>query len=539
MGFGGEFSVLELDGTRLTAVTALVSNGRVEVTRWLSAVLPETVAVDDAMAVGHWIGSEFRRAGLPRGRVLLAVARGDIVLKQLSIPAGADASDADIAGVVRLQLVRQLTMPLDGAVIDYAAGGEEGAARLVLAGAMPAERVAWCRDVAKAAGMKLRRIGLRCFGAAALLADLSQRRAGPVLGVSIGAGSTEFVVVDDGQMVLARAADLARPGSRAEIDSFAERVAVEAKRTWMSFRAMRAGVEGPVAVALGEGDLAKRVAERCAAALEARGETLAIPASVTCPSHMPESDRAAAAPLVGLLLEQVVGRPTLDFANPRKLPDTAARRRQLAMAGVLGLILLGGGAYVGASQKLASIEHEITMLRERESKLRGQRDRMAIDHARVTHAELWSGARIDWMAHLKALGDQLPEPSVARLEEIRGRMAGDGVFAPSGSAYLSGKWTTRQVGVFDLTGVMDDRRAAEQLRDRLLSGGVYAVEVRGADVENRFSLELSTDLAAPPSIEPPGEPPPANGEAKPAASESSEGGKAPKAKPAPKKAGAS
>jgi len=532
MGLGGEFSVLELDGACLTAVTASVSNGRVEVTRWLTAIRPETVAQDDANAVGHWIGSEFKRAGLPRGRVVLAVARGDIVLKQLSIPAGANASEADIAGVVRLQLIRQLTMPLEGAVIDYAAGGEDGTSRFVLAGAMPAERVAWCRNLAKAAGMKLRRIGLRCFGAAALLADHSQRRAGPVLGVSVGAGSTEFVVVDDGQMVLARAADLVRPGSRAEIDAFAERVSVEAKRTWMSFRAMRAGVEGPVAVVLGEGDLARRVAERCGATLEARGETLAIPPSVTMPSHMPESDRASAAPLVGLLLEQVVARPTLDFANPRKLPDTAARRRQMVMASVLGLIVLGGGAYVGATQKLSSIEAEITQLRERETKLRGQRDRMALDHARVTHAELWSGASIDWLGHLKALGDQLPEPSVARLEEIRGRMGGDAVFTPSGNTYLAGKWTSRQVGVFDLTGVMDDRRAAELLRDRLLSGGIYAVEVRGADVENRFSLELSTDLATPPPIE--------RTEEMPAGDAKQEGanGAGSKGKPAARKAGA-
>src|SRR2546421_341402 len=78
-------------------------------------------------------------------------------------------------------------------------GGQDGTVG-VLAGAMPADRVRWWREIASGAGLNLRRIGLRCAGGAALLAELSQRRAGPIMGVSVGAGSTEFVIVEDGQM---------------------------------------------------------------------------------------------------------------------------------------------------------------------------------------------------------------------------------------------------------------------------------------------------------------------------------------------------
>lgn len=499
MALGGEYSVLEIDGARLTAVTASVAGGRVEVKRWLTAVRPETVAADDPRAVGEWIGTEFKRAGLPRGRVVLSVSRGDIVLKPLTLPGGARATEADIAGVVRLQMVRQLTMPLEGAVIDFAPGHapEGSAASWVLAGAMPADRVAWCREVARAAGLKLRRIGLRAFGAAALLADLSQRKAGPVLGVAVGAGSTEFVVVEDGQMSLARAADLPRPASRAEIEAFADRLGVEARRTWMSFRSSRPGPEAPVVVVLGEGDLARRVAEVCAASTEGSGQTLGVPGLVSLPSHMPESERGSVAPLVGLLVEQVIARPTLDFANPRRLPDKAARRRQLVLAAAFGLIVVGGSAYVMGSQRLASMSETLSQLRERESKLRKQRDRVLAEDARVTHAERWRDARIDWIAHLEGLAAQMPDSRVARLDELSARMSGDAVFGAAGAAYASGKWGTRQIGVFELSGVMDDRRAGEDFRDRLLAGGVYSVEARGADVPDRFSIELVTSVSAP------------------------------------------
>lgn len=500
MALGGEWTVLELDGARLTAVTASVSGSRVEVRRWLSAVRPETVAAEDARAVGQWIGAEFRRAGLPRGRLVLAVARGDIVLKQLTLPGNAEATDAEIAGVVRLQMLRQLTMPLEGAVIDYApvTEGGEGGGKWVQAGAMPAERVRWWREVAKAAGLKLKRIGLRCFGAAALLGELSQRKAGPMLGVAVGSGSAEFVVVDDGQMSLARAADLARPASRAEIDAFADRVAVEARRTWMSYRGTRPGPVGPGVVVLGEGELARRVAERCAASLEAPGETLGVPGMVTMPSHMPESERGSVAPLVGLLLEQVVGRETLDFANPRKLPDVAAKRRQMVMAAVLGLIVLGGGAYVMGMRRLEGMRGELAALRGREAKLRRDLEQAQVESARVGHAEAWEHASVDWMAHLRRLGEELPDPRVARLNQWRGRMAGEAVFTPSGADYSAGKWSSRQIASFDLAGEMDDRHAAEELRDRLLAGGVYTVDIRGADVPDSFALELTTRVASPP-----------------------------------------
>jgi hypothetical protein len=500
---GREVSVVELDRERLTAITAVVSGHGVEVTRWLSAVRPESVPADSASALGEWIASEFKQSGLSRARVVLSVSRGDVVLKQITLPAGTNTGSADIAGAVRLQMVRQLTMSIEGTAIDYApAGAAEGGSVSVLAGAMPADRVTWCRAVAKAAGINLRRIGLRCAGEAALLAELSQRRATAILGVAVGAGSTEFVVVEDGQMMLARAVDVAKPTSRADIDVYAERLAVEAKRTWMSYRSTRPGPDAEVMAVIGDGELMRRVGNQCASALGVPVETVGVPGNVQMPGQIPESERAAVMPLVGLLVEEMLGRPGLDFANPRKLPDKAAAVRQKALAAAFVALAIVGFGYVGAKKSLGRMNEQLQTLQAREADLRKQADQYLILHAKVNHIEQWEQAKVDWLGHVRELSDQLPDPHDAVVDELTGRMSGIAVYDPKGRTYPGGQWSANEQAVFEVSGKVENRQVTTDLRERLLGGGVYRVESRGPDMADKFSLELLTSEASPAAMVP-------------------------------------
>ena len=58
--------------------------------------------------------------------------------------------------------------------------------------------------MSRAAGLKPVRLALKCDAIAALLADITQRRDGPALGVCVGASSTEFVVIERGRIEAAR-----------------------------------------------------------------------------------------------------------------------------------------------------------------------------------------------------------------------------------------------------------------------------------------------------------------------------------------------
>lgn len=524
MAVGREYSVLEIDGPRLAAVSAAVTGDRIAIRRWLISHRPESLAGDQPDAVGAWVGGEFGRGQLSRARTILAVSRGDVVLKQLALPASSTLQSHELAGVVRLQMVRQLAMQVDGAAIDYLPPvphpGEPSAASIhVMAGAMPADRVEWSRRMAQGAGLKLGRIGLRCFGVAALLSDVSQRRHGPVLGIAIGAGSVEFVVVEDGQLAFARAVDAPRP-AESEQANFADRLAVEAKRTWMSFRAVRAGGEPELVAVVGEPDLGKLVGERAAAALACAWDLVGMPAFVEVPATMTQSERALLAPLIGLLCETLLGRPSLDFANPRKVPDPGAKRRQLALVAALSLIVVGGGGTVVADRLLGELRSQQADLQGREASLRKEFDAFQVEHARVTHAERWAGAKADWIGHLRAIARTFPDPTSGVLDGMSGRLNSTTVFTMASGGYLNGRWTQPGQVSFDLSGKVDARQTASDLRERLLEIDGFGVESQGPDAPDRFDFALTTARLTPLEREQPTESNPKGAAAKPKAGSS-------------------
>lgn len=505
-----DFTVLEVQGGRLLAACAEVGDARVTVTRWHAASMPSDVHSDNAQAVGAWIASELRHADLPITRLVLSVPRSDVILKQLVIPvpASGDLEDEELGGVVHLQMVRQLTLSMDATAVDYLSGHRTPDGLSVLAAAMPADKIAWWKQACDAAGSKVRRIGLRCFGMAAVLAELSQRKGGPVLGASLNASSAEFVVVEDGRLVYARAADLARPPEGEDWSAFSERVTVEARRSWLAYRS--AGGSGPEAVAVfGTGEREASVAQQCAGVLECFPETVGGGAGIVIPEFVPAAEHAGLLPLLGLLYEEALAKPVVNLASPKRAPDRAAKKRQRVLAAVLGAILLCGAAYVVADSRLGSMRAELARLQTQEKELKGEVTQYVVEHARISALEAWHKGRADWVAHLKYLSDTLPDPHVSTVDELSGRLQVSTAYVPK-SGYPDGRWTIDQSATFELAGKMDDRQVVSDLRDAILQDAFYVVESRGADNPQRYQIRLISDKAVP---ERAGKPAPAKGDA--------------------------
>lgn len=521
MAVGKEYSIFEIDGSHLAALSAIVSTDRIILRRWVVAHRPDQVRGDDAAAIGQWVGSEFQKAQLYTGRVILAASRGDVVLKQLLLPAGtssvttskgAGLREQEVASIVKLQMARQLTMQADGTAIDYLSpqtsssaisGGTANTGSgntgtqpsasgtlTVMAGAMPADRVTWARGVAASAGLKLSRIGLRCFGIAALVAEISQRKNGTVLAIAMGSGTTEFVLVEDGQLTFARAVDLERPLDEADWDGYAEKIAVEAKRTWMSYRAGMSAAGAEMVAVMGQGKLAHLVGQACAGSLGCTSIAVGLPGFVQIPEDMPEATQAMLAPLVGLLTETVLGRKSFDFASPRQLPDTKAMQRQLVLAGALGAIILAGAGYIGADQKLSGLRAQLAETQAKEKELREELEQHLVRHARVNHFDQWAGANVDFLAHLKRLHEVLPDPTSGVVTDFNARLASLPVFTAGSGRYPAGNWGNLNEVLLNLSGKVETRRVASELREKLLTDGVYTVESRGADLPDQFSYQL-------------------------------------------------
>jgi hypothetical protein len=296
--------------------------------------------------------------------------------------------------------------------------------------------------------------------------------------------------------------EVARPAGDADVAAYAERVAVEAKRTWMSYHGSRStgGPRGSVQLVavVGEPELAAKIGERCAQTVEVGWEPVGPPAATEFPSWVSAGDRASSAPLVGLLLEESLDRPRLDFANTKKAVDRSAVRRQRVLAGILGLILVGGTGYILAQTSLDRLESRIGLAKEQQNKLRDENERFLLEYLRVNHLEKYRAVRVDWLAHLAAINEQLPDPRQATADEISGRVASEEIsFSPKKGEFSDEDWNAQQLSEFVVRGKVDHRDVAADLRGRLVNSRLYTVENKGADVPDKYSLSLLTTQTTP------------------------------------------
>ena len=522
MKLRGPMTVVLLDGDHLSAVWGEVSREHVRIRGWLVSQRPTEVSTTDATAVGEWLRSTLRERGCRVAPTIFAIPRASVVLKRLVFPALAQASEGDLSGMVRLQLARQLTMPLQGAAIDYVrlagvgAAPEGGGSREgieVLAAALPGEQVSWCQGVAKAAGLKVRAVALRGEGSAAMFAQLSYTRGAPILGVSVTPQGVELGVVQDGRMTFSRAADLTPPSGVEEWNEFARRVAVEAKRTWTSYRSGPDAAQVELVAVLGDDALASTVGRAVGAELDIPWQAAKFPGAVDVPSDLDSSTRAGLSPLIGLLVGAAINRPTFDFANPRRAPDPAATARMLALASVLGLIVFVGGGYVAADFALADLRGEVASAKAQANSLLADYESHLRAQARLEHLGRHREAGTDWISHARWLTEQFPPSDQARLEVLEGvSKAAVVVRSRQGGEPARGKpmseceWVIDREGRLHIAGKITSRTIATVFRGRLLVNPAYTVQPRGADLSDRFDYDLLTNRATPSASSKEGQP---------------------------------
>ncbi len=498
-----DLAVIDIDRTHVTITVAIVDGGRATLKACRSFVRPAEVDFFDGAAVGAWLGEKLRECGAGGAKVALSLPRGEVVIKRLVLPVAENVAHEDVVGAVRLQMSRQLSVPAEASAIDYiplpsGGAGAEAGTQSVTAAALPGDRMDWCRAMGRAAGVKLSRIGLRCFGGGHVLSDESLRRDGSVLGVIPSASSVEFVVVEAGQLMLARAVDIGWPidDSPAAIDAYADRVAVEAKRTWMSHRAVAGQVECQAVIVLGDGTGAEKLASKCGAGLERPGSTL-IPAGASLAKSEAEPAASIAAASVGLMLEEASQRPNLDFLHPRKAPDRAARRRQLVLAGAFLAIIGLGSPIVFAQIEISSLDDELERVRRITQERQGELNDMWAEDARLRNLESWSSVKVDWVAHLGALSEQVPAPPEALIDGLNGTVNAQVDFTAKGGQYSGGTWKHAQTSSLTISGRVKQRETAASLRGRLAAGEIYSVESPSPDTGDRFSFQLFTPYAKP------------------------------------------
>ncbi|MBX3317225.1 MAG: pilus assembly protein PilM [Phycisphaeraceae bacterium] len=495
---------IEFDGTRLLGARMSVASGKVVVRELIESPAPEGLDRADAAAIGAWLGRVAAEKGLSLRRVVFVVGREEIILKRMNIPGGAGLNQTELAGLVRLSLSRQMTVAIDGAGIDFIrldTAGEESGAATVVAAALPADRLAWYRAVAGAAGARVGGIQLAISGISAIARGIAARHDGPALCITLSRSKAEFLVLESGQIATARAVEIGAPHDDGGLEQYAARVVVEARRTWMGWTSGREGSVPESLLLFGDADLAERVRARSAdASLASQVRVASLPPGVLIePDTKQPADVATGAfqAIIGVGFCRAESHNAFDFAVVKKGPDPKARLRQLTLAGAFSLILLLGGAWVLAQMRLAEYRESRDTARAAMNRAGTQYADLLVQEVRAESVERWAAAGMDWLGHLTWLSDQMPDPKDGQLDEVSAIMSADVEFVPRDRSVAGALWTTRQQAVFSLSGRVIRREIALDLRGRLVRGDLYKVVNQSADTEDRFSFDLVTSRTTP------------------------------------------
>jgi hypothetical protein len=486
----------------------------------------------DGSACGEVIARLIAEAGWNVRTMTAVLARSELTLRWIDVPEAVNDPD-ERATMIRLSLSRGLGVPAQGLAVDALEepSPESGArssiaheaatpdSRSVLTGAITQSRLEWWNQVAQAASLKLEHVWSRAEGWAALAWGAicragGARESGAIeaegawLVLAPGLGQVELVIVKGQAMHAARTVDLEDADSASAID----RVTQEAKRLVASVQLELAGIIG-----LGE-SMPMRAMRRSIAVAFEKPEWTLDSASVALrrgegPSAEPREE--AASWEVGVAAAaKFAARPLgarLDLVATRRRPDRHARQRQLALAGVLAVILVGGVGVLLAQRHLGDLRAEIDGATEKRAALASTYESMLLSEARSKHLQQWvESAKFGWLPHLRWLSEEMPHPSRAVLDEFRGTLSAPVSFMSKDGEYRSGVWSVSPRATFTVSGWAQDREIANDLRSRLVASQVYGVESQGADVEDRFVFELKTGMPTPRRLQGPSPVPSAN-----------------------------
>ena len=114
----GEVTALDIDKRMLRVIHVTSSRGSAQVRRVeLLPVPSENFDLQNPSKVGEWIGVQLKAIRLTPGTVVMAVRRGEAVLKEFQLPPLKDIGE--MASMVRMRAGRELPFPESQASIDF------------------------------------------------------------------------------------------------------------------------------------------------------------------------------------------------------------------------------------------------------------------------------------------------------------------------------------------------------------------------------------------------------------------------------------
>ena len=456
-GLSGDKQVVSLDwdSRSLRVVRWRLRNRQARVVKSLTAELSAEVAIKDAESLGRFVREVLSRERIRTQSVIVDIPRDQAVLNTMSLPA-VDLND--LAGMVQLQIAKELPFPLDGAVVDFAITDHDTEANTtdVLVAAVRCEVLNFYKSVCDHAGLKLECVGLRPYANMVAVNEmLGAQTPARVMFVDVGPVLTEIGILRDGGLVFSRAASVSldeEPGDEPE-DSveatpielsgvedqdieielpavveiepkpsretlIVKSLMVEITRSAEAYRSTDPGARFDHIIVSGCSGLEEALAAKVSKRFGVAAQTYSPEPILDAKKHQGGSLTAFAA-AVGLGIGHASeDKLQFNFLAPKKPMGAAARRRkQLPLAGavVAGVAVIAAAAYYfwifPKHGQIAELQTEIAALNK-------EVDRYEEVSRIVTQVERWEREHLVWPDELMAMSKTFPDNEQAYLEDL-------------------------------------------------------------------------------------------------------------------------
>lgn len=487
--------VMDIGRQRVTAVDVNISRQGVRVVTMCSVDVPPDVDTSDDEWFGRWIGRTLEEHKFGNHPVVCTIPRHLVGMKRLLLPSD---DPGELPGMVRLELVDQLPFTDGESVMDYAILGDRDKQTEVIAAAVRQVVVDRYQALAKEMGRKFAGLSLRPLATAALIADRASDVSGALLALDLREhGSMEVVIEWGGRIRFARAAEVLEIDQLGDHHAQAERLATEARRSWMSYRVTEDSPDVARVIVIGADGVAGGVAEEVRRELKRPTEVLLSRAEVTGET----AELEAAWPLVGVALERFEGRDSINFLSPKQPPDIAARRRVRWLGAAAALVIFGLFGWQVTHDQLSQLDERIEELETRQRELFPAYARLHRQRRQLEHLDRWTDAEFVWLDHLTYITDALPTPSDAILGSLVATMGDPRI------SFDRNRKTWQDVislASIQMAGVARNRVIADQIRGALVDNELYQAMPVGSDASVRsdaypeaFSIRIITDRRSP------------------------------------------
>ena len=455
----------------------------------------EGVDVTDVQAMGQFLRTVVDKLHLRGSAALMCVGRASAVLKSLQLPAASSADE--LISMVRFQASKELPFSAEEAVIDFThaehfdatetEAPEEGVS--VLAAAVRLPIVDAAQQICAAAGLKLRRLGLRPYANLRAVYKCTRCADGErILLVSVSADEVEIDVMRDEMLEFSRAATIApsAPDERADGDGRAatiRRAVMEVSRSLQSFLAMQGGGEVNACLVAGATGMEEEIRASLAKRMSASCELFDPSAGFGLKYGRAISGFGAA---LGLAAGQAADALPFDFINPKRPAPPRDTRRTKTLAIAAGVMFLIGGVWLARHAYLGGRQTSLSKLKDANGKLVTENKQLKRLEKQVKALEDWRSKDVGWLDQLAHLSNTLPAAERVYLTSLQCN--------PSGVISISGRARDNR----DLTAFQSEQMNREGYKIRP-KGSSPIRDAYGYPVQ--FTLDIEVSPEAKPVIE--------------------------------------